>query len=98
MKEIINLHLKNINYNKAVENKSKYDNLKEVYKKYIKDMEKSDFANSFTRYQVELNMLKNLKKTAVEENKQIELEFIQEKYNILADKFNQFGVVLKDLD
>lgn len=77
---------------------SKYDNLKAAYKGYLQKMDKSDFANSLTRYQIELNLLIDMYKFATEESKSEELAYIEERYNVLVDNFKQFGITPKELN
>ena len=88
----------NINKGQSNASNSKYANFKASYLGYLKEMEKSDFSNSLTRYQIELNMLKDMRDLAIIENKPDELDYIEERYGILTDKFRQFGIVLKDLE
>lgn len=77
---------------------SKYDNLKAAYKGYLQKIDKSDFANSLTRYQIELNLLTDMHKFATEEGKTEELAYIEERYNVLVDNFKQFGITPKELN
>jgi len=42
-----------------------YEALEKAHKDYVKGISKSDFANSFTRYNIELEFLKNLKEIAL---------------------------------
>ncbi len=88
----------NINPGQSSINNSKYINMKASYLGYLDEMKKSDFANSLTRYQIELNLLKDMRNLALEENKLEELDYIKERYDILSDKFQQFGIVLKKLE
>ena len=89
---------KNINPKQSSINGSKYADFKALYLGYTEKMDKSDFANSLTRCQIELEMLKDLQNFALQENKSDELAYIKERYSILSDKFKQFGIVLKDLE
>ena len=88
----------NINFKQSNKSNSKYANMKASYLGYLDEMKKSDFANSLTRYQIELNLLKDMRDLALEENKPDEIDYIKERYNILSDKFQQFGIVLKNME
>ncbi|MBQ9246389.1 hypothetical protein IJ182_09005 [bacterium] len=77
--------------------KTPYDNYKDVYNGYVKQMENSDFANSLTRYQMELQLLTNMKKLAVQEARQEELKFIEQKFETLKSKLGEFGIIPKDI-
>lgn len=84
--------------NQTNSKKLTYDSLRKIYDDYTQRMDKSDFANSFTRYQVELNFLKDMYQHALEEGKNDAIKYIKERYSILSEKFMQFGVVLKELN
>lgn len=87
-----------INQNQNNKKNSKYDNMKMTYQNYIKKMDKSDFANSLTRFQIELNLLTDMQKFAALEGKTEEISYIKERYDILSGKFKQFGITLKEID
>ncbi len=94
----------NLNSNNDINNtiqkngkKSQYDILKSSYNRYVKDIEKTDFANSYTRCEIERNMLQNMYKLAKKDNNTSELDYIDERYNSLSEKFTQFGIILKKL-
>lgn len=93
----INMNLtKNIGGNMAGSFSSEYENVKSVYCKYIKSMEKSDFANSLTRYQVENSMLRKLNSLLSPKQKD-EKEFIVQRYEIVSQKLKEFGVVPEEI-
>lgn len=95
----VNLNSSNdLNQNQKNQANSKYDNMKLAYQGYLQKMDKSDFANSLTRFQIELNLLKDMHNLATEEGKTEEIAYIKEKYDILSDKFKQFGIILKEID
>ena len=71
---------------------SQLENLKATYNGYVEKISKTDFANSLTRYQVQYNMLKDIKKLASQEQNEAELTFVQEQFNLISEKMAQFGV------
>lgn len=95
----INFNLTNsINTHQKNELDSQYDNMKVFYQSYIQKMDKSDFANSLTRYQIELNLLTDMKTIAIKEGRVKEIDYIKKRYDILTKKFKQFGITLKELN
>lgn len=96
--------MKNIKFNnftkKTTQNISKqsaYENIKAVYEGYVKKIENTDFANSFTRYEIELKMLKSMKEMAEKVNNIAELKYIEEKISKVADKLEEYGVEIEKL-
>lgn len=79
-----------------ISKQSAYENTKAVYKGYVKKMEKSDFANSISRYEVELNMLKSMKEMAEQSKDTKELKYIDERISNANDKLAQFGIKIKE--
>ena len=83
--------------NEAVEKNSEYYNLKAVYQSYIEKMEASEHKDSFTRCQIELNMLSNMYKEALNNGMKEEIDYIQHRHAVLSDKFKSFGIILKKI-
>ena len=95
--------MNNININKMakqtynnISKQSTYENTKAVYKGYVKKMGKSDFANSISRYEVELNMLKSMKQMAEQSKDTKELKYIDERISNANDKLAQLGIKIKE--
>ena len=95
--------MKDINLNNIVKQTSKnipnlsvYENTKAVYEGYVKKIEKTDFSNSITRYEVELDMLKSMKEIAEKINNSKELKYIEEKISNAKNKLEQFGIKIKE--
>ncbi len=63
---------------------------------YVKKIEKTDFANSVTRYEVELNMLKSMKELAVKNDNLKELSYIEERITNAKNKLSEFGIKIKE--
>ena len=76
-------------------NKTAFNNIKTVYNQYVNKMNKSDFANSITRYEVELNLLNSLEGLAKKENNQNELEFILKNKENVLKKLKDLGITIK---
>ena len=74
------------------ESSSQLENLKVAYNGYVEKISKTDFANSLTRYQIQYNMLKDIKKLANKEQNEAELIFVQEQFNLISEKMAQFGL------
>ena len=94
--------MKDIKFNKLakqiannVPKPTAYENTKAVYEGYVKKVAKTDFANSFTRYEIELNMLKSMKEMAEKANNKEELKYIEEKMSVVAEKLKEFGVEIE---
>lgn len=68
------------------------ENLKVTYNGYVEKISKTDFANSLTRYQIQYNMLKDIKNFASQEQNEQELAFVQEQFVEISEKMAQFGV------
>ncbi len=79
--------------NHSFDSKSRelYDNMKSVYTGYVEKMEDSEVGESFTRYNVELNLLKNMKIMAEKYHFEDEVSFISEKQQNAADKLEEMG-------
>lgn len=95
--------MKDINLNKIsgqisknISGNSAYNNTKAVYDMYVKKIEKTDFANSVTRYEVELNMLKSMKELAVKNDNLKELSYIEERITNAKNKLSEFGIKIKE--
>ena len=91
--------MKNIDLNKIskefLENKSAYSNVKALYNQYVTKMNKSDFSNSISRYEVELNLLNDLETLAKNQNNQKELEFVIKNKENVIKKLKDLGIVVK---
>lgn len=74
---------------------SKYENLKNAYKQFIEEINKSDFANAPTRFFVELQMIKDIINFAHEENKD-NIEYWNAKKDSIVEKLKSFGVSIKE--
>ena len=80
---------------KAIPSKSAFDNTKAVYDAYVKKVSKSDFANSITLYEVELNMLNSMKEYAQKSGLSKECNKIEEKIKFAKEKLKELGIELK---
>lgn len=94
--------MKNFDINKIskttkgfAENKNAFSNIKAVYNQYVNKMNKSDFANSVTRYEVELNLLNNLEALAKKQNNQNELQIVRKNKENVIKKLKDLGIVIK---
>ena len=72
-----------------------FENTKFVYDKYIKRIEKTDFANSITRYEVELKLLNSMKESAEQLKMTKEIKAVEEKINFAKTKLEEFGITEK---
>ena len=94
MKKIINFN--NIGeYTQSVKKEylnPEYENMKSVYEEYIKEISKTDFSNSATRYLVEKNMLETMKDLIKEYNISSELDYINGKMDKLKENLVKFGL------
>ena len=95
--------MKDINLNnivkqtpKNIPNMSAYENTKAVYEGYVKKIEKTDFANSVTRYEIELNMLKSMKELAEKSPNKQDLKYIEERISNANNKLEQLGIKIKE--
>lgn len=61
-----------------------YQKLKNEYEKFLKQAEKSDMANSLTMKQKQLEMLKNLRETALKESCYADFDMIEEEIYFLT--------------
>lgn len=95
----VNMNSTNFNNvnNQTFDSSSQLDNLKATYVGYAEKIDKTDFSNSLTRYQIQYNMLKDIKKIATDENNEAELKFVDEQYRMICEKMKQFGVKPKEL-
>ena len=94
MKKIINCN--NIGeYTQSVKKEylnHEYENMKSVYEEYIKEISKTDFSNSATRYLVEKNMLETMKDLIKKYNISSELDYINGKMDKLKENLEKFGL------
>ncbi len=72
-----------------------YENLKSVYNGYVEKMADSEVGESFTRYNVELNLLKNMKEVAQKHKLDDELEYITDRESCVLTKLEDMGFKLK---
>ncbi len=75
---------------------SEFENTKAVYDGYVKKIEKTDFANSVTRYEIELKMLESMKELAVKNDNLKELSYIEERITNAKNKLSEFGIKIKE--
>lgn len=94
MRKIVNFN--NIGeYTNSVKKASlnpEYENMKAVYEEYVKEISKTDFSNSATRYLVEKNMLEAMKDLIKEYNISSELDYINGKMDRLKENLVKFGL------
>lgn len=69
-----------------------YSRLQTAYSDYLKQNEKSDLANSPSRFIIELNFVKNLKNLAKEINDKDGVEKWNKKETEIREKLNQWGI------
>ena len=68
------------------------ENLKVTYNGYVEKISKTDFANSLTRYQIQYNMLKDIKNFASQEQNEQELAFVQEQFVEISENALMFSM------
>ncbi len=68
---------------------SKFDSEMQTYKTFLRDIEKSDFKNAYTRYITEYKLLKLIIETADKEGKKAEAEE-------LTNRLEQVRKILKE--
>lgn len=95
MDKINNLGSTNINNIGARTKLEIFEEQRAYYYEYIKKVEKSEFANSPTRYNIELNLLENLLMIAQEKNLADETELIKTRISAVKDVLKELGFGLK---